>query len=251
MSHRHNVRFIRAIARLLVVATAVLLVSCIDSREEIWINADGSGRVEVSCSLPAAAARLQGGEVGVKKLISELLQKSQALQSSSCEVSTEGDRLKICVKAAFASALDFKKIADGTSFKKLPPAAMKLRGEIKAQLHGLTLDYSRTISAGEAIPGVSFIPASQFKNRNLTYIIHLPVVALESNATSVTDGGRTLIWDFPLAQAIQQPVVTRFKAKIPIPTWVIIAAAAITFITLVGLFYGIRKLRRRRHALKA
>jgi hypothetical protein len=249
--HQISMGFTRTFTRLVLVITAVMLGSCIDSREEIWINADGSGRVEVSCSLPAAAARLQGGEAGVKKLVSELLQKSPALKSSSCEVSTEADRLKIHVKAAFASALDFKKAADSASFKKLPPAAKKLKGEIKAQLRGLTLDYSRTIKAGEAILGASFIPASQFKNRNLTYIIHLPVAASESNATSVTNGGRTLTWDFPLAQAIQRPVITRFTAKIPIPTWVIIVAAAITSLALVGLFYGIRKLRQRKHSTKA
>lgn len=240
--------FIHNSLRLLVVITAVLLASCIDSREEIWIHADGSGRVDMTYSLPAAAARLQGGEVGIKKLISDALQKSSAIQSSHCEVTAEADRLKIHVTAAFGSVLALKKSANEASFSKMPAAAKKLRGDIKLHLEGLSLAFSRTISVGEALPGVGFLPASNFKDRHLIYILHLPVSVSESNATVVSDGGRTLTWDFPLALAIKEPIITRFKAKIPVPVWLMITLSAFVVLAIAGLVYGIRKFRRRRSA---
>jgi hypothetical protein len=222
-------RWIRYSLRFIAVVATILLVSCIDGHEEIWLNADGSGRADVRYSLPAAAARFQGGEVGVRRMIGDFLKNTTVLHSTSCEVSTEADRLQIRVQASFKSALALKKLATGGSLTKLPSSASNLAGRVKVALNGRTLDFSRMITAGGALPGASFLPASQFKDRNLTYIIHLPVAAEESDATRTEDGGRTLVWDFPLAQAVQAPVVTHFKAKIPIPVWLAVSVAACVF----------------------
>ena len=70
------------------------------------------------------------------------------------------------------------------------------------------------------------MPGSQFAGRSLTYIIHLPEAVTESNATRVENAGRTLVWDFPLATAIQAPVTLHFKANIPIPRWAVASVAA-------------------------
>ncbi len=237
-------KWIRHSLRLVAVVATALLASCIDGHEEIWLNADGSGRAEVCYTLPAAAARFQGGEAGIKRMIEEFLKKTSALHTTGCEVSTEVDRLKIQVRASFRSALDLKKMAAGGSLSKLPSSASGLAGKVKVGLSGRMLDFSRTITAGSALPGARFIPASQFKDRNLTYIIHLPVAIEESNATRTDDGGRTLVWDFPLAQAVQAPVITHFKAKIPIPYWlvglVVVAVSAVGFF----IYWFVRKRRR-------
>jgi hypothetical protein len=47
----------------------------------------------------------------------------------------------------------------------------------------------------------------------------------------VENAGRTLVWDYPLAGAIQGPFTLRFKAKIPIPTWAIASVAAIVLLS--------------------
>ena len=222
--------FAHHIVRLLTAIFACLLVSCIDSHEEIWLNADGSGRADVRYSLPAAAARFQGGETGVRRLIGEFLKKTPAISTSSYEVVTDQDRLKIHILATFDSAMDLKEISKGKSLEKLPSSATHLAGEMKVDLHGRTVDFTRTIAPGKALPGAIFLPVSQFQGRNLTYIIHLPAAASESNATRTADAGRTLVWDYPLATAIQNPVSLRFKAKIPIPAWAIAAGAAVVLL---------------------
>lgn len=213
--------FLRSIVRLLACAAAGFLASCIDGREEIWLNADGSGRAHVTYSLPAAAAKFQGGESGVRRMIDEFLKNAQGISNSTCEVTTVSDRLEIQVRATFDSALKLRDISTGSAIRKLPSSATGLTGEFKVEAHGLSIDFARTIHAGDALPGSGLIPVSQFKDRQLTYIVHLPKAATSSNATRVEDAGRTLVWDFPLAQAIQGPITTRFTAPIPLPRWAV------------------------------
>ncbi len=222
--------WVRHIVRVLTVITACVLVSCIEVREEIWLNSNGSGRGDVRYSLPAAAARFQGGEAGVRRLIGGFLKKTPAITTSSYEVVTDQDRLKIHIQATFDSALDLKVISKGSAMEKLPSSATSLAGEMAVDIHGRTVDFTRTIAPGKALPGAIFLPASQFQGRNLTYIIHLPNAASESNATRVENAGRTLVWEYPLAGAIQNPVSLRFKAKIPIPLWLVVSGVALVFL---------------------
>lgn len=237
---------LRHIVRLLAFLTIFPLVSCIDCHEEIWLNADGSGRADISYTLPAAAARFQGGEAGVRRMIEQFLQNTPTIRASGCEVSTVADRLKIRVHGSFDSVLDFKEISKGDSLTNLPSSAGNLAGDFVLKRSGRTFDISRTIAVGSALPGVIFLPSSQFKDRNLTYIVHLPVLPEESNATRIEDGGRTLVWDIPLGQAVKAPFSTRFKAKAPIPVWMSVTAVGGTLGISVLAFLGIRKLRRRR-----
>lgn len=220
-----------------------LLTSCIDCHEEIWLEADGSGHADISYTLPAVAAKFQGGEKGVREMIGKFLAETKAIRSSSHEVTTEKDRLHIHVSAAFDSALDLKEVATGGSMEKLPSSAENLAGKVNVSMQGRTIDLTRTISPGAALPGSMFMPASNFEGHRLVYIIHLPVAAKESNATRIEDGGRTLVWDFSLAQTIRAPFNTHFKAEIPIPKSLVIACS-FTLLVAGGLtVFGIRKLR--------
>lgn len=239
-----DMAWLRYSLRALAALTASLLVSCIDGREEFWLNADGSGRADIAYSLPAAAAKFQGGESGVRAMIADFLSKTPALTSSACEVTTIGDRLQIRVSGAFKSISDFKQVATGSPLDQLPSSTNQLAGEMMAKREGLSFAFSRTISPGKALPGALFMPKSQFEGRNLTYIVHLPNAATESNATRIEDDGRTLIWKFPLAQALRSPVTTRFKAPIPLYTR-LVTAAGCTVIFAVGAFV-VLKLRRKR-----
>lgn len=229
------------ILRVLAILAALLLASCIDGREEIWLNADGSGRAEITYSLPAAAARFHGGESGVRTMIQDFLNGSPALTDPTCEVATRGDRLTVHVRSAFRSALEFGKLGSPGSLEKLPPSARYLAGEIDLRRDGLQLDFTRTISAGKALTGSLFMPRSQFQGRKLAYIVHLPIAATDSNATRIRDGGKTLEWEFPLEQAVKAPVVTRFSAKIPIPIWAWAVAGGLALVAFAALGFLLRK----------
>lgn len=233
----------RYIFQFFAVVVGCLLVSCIDGREEVWLNADGSGRADVCYTLPAAAARFQGGEAGIRRIVGDFLRNTPEITSSNFEVATEDNRLNIHVHGTFKSVRDFKGLTTAPS-GQLPSSAVNLAGEVQVEMHGRTINFSRTVSPGKALTGSAFIPASQFEGRKLAYILHLPEAATESNATRVEDDGRSLVWEFPLAQAIQSPVTTRFKVKIPVPPWLLVTAIAGTLLVVISAFLGIQKLRR-------
>ncbi len=225
--------WLRSIAAII----ACMLTSCLDCREEIWLAADGSGRVDISYTFPAAAAAFQGGEDGIRKMLGKLLADTQEIHSTSCEVTTLNDRLTIRVRASFDSALDLKDSSAQRQMHHLPSSAAGLTGKIGAKLRGRSIDFKRTISPGAALPGSRFMPATRFRDHRLVYIIHLPLAASESNATRIEHEGKTLIWDFPLYQAIQKPVTTHFVAPIPIPRWVMptVISGAVIGVGLVML----------------
>jgi hypothetical protein len=226
----------------LLVALAMLHVSCIDGREEYWLESDGGGRAEITYTLPAAAVRLHGGAAGLRKQITARLRKIPGINSCECSTLEENDQVTITVKTDFESALSFKKLATDNS--GMPSAATHLMGEIRADIHGRTLDFMRTITASKALPAFSFLPAASFEERQLSYILHLPAAALDSNATRSENYGRTLIWEVPLATAIKSPVVTRFSMDIPIP-WRLVTAILLPF-SLAGGFAFHRFLKSRR-----
>ena len=162
-------------------------------------------------------AALQGGEAGIRKTIHGFLRDNPAITSSSYQVSTTDGRTQVQLGLGFDSALDLRDLAASQSLRNLPGVATDLAGKIETGLQGRTLDFRREISAGKALPGAAFLPPSQCEALRMVYIMHLPEPVEQSNATRVMDGGRTLVWDLPLRQALKAPVVTQFKMKLPIP----------------------------------
>jgi len=234
----------RFLISLLLSLIAGLLVSCIEGREEVWINANGSGRAEISYEIPTAATRLQGGVEGVREKLETLVKDSPELNASYSLVET-GDRLRVTVNASFASAPDLAKAARAKNRENLPAASRYLTGEFAFNREGRTIDIARTISAGKAIPGARFIPERQLRDRKLIYIIHLPAAAEESNATSISENGRTLTWEYPLSDALRGPVTTHFKVKIPIPVWLWVAGISVVLFIAALIVFLIRRFRNR------
>lgn len=233
-----NVR--KVLVRSALLASAWVLSSCIDGREEYWLEADGSGRAEADYQIPETVVRLHGGENGVRAMLQEFLDSTPEIKNASLQVSTEGSRLRVKAAVSFDSALDLRNVVSGSAIHELPDAASHLAGTIQADLHGRALDFKRSVSAGKAIPGACFLPASNWQGHSLTYIMHLPAAATSSNATRTEDSGKTLIWEYPLGQAVLKPVVTRFTMPIPIP-WKWVAWICPPIILAGGAIYRQRR----------
>jgi len=232
---------LRAILSVMLAAYTLLLSSCIDGREEVWLEADGSGRAHFRYDIPAAAARLQGGTDGVEKLLASLLED---FPGSTSAVVIDGDRLKVEVRLEFTSVDEISKIKSSLEGNRVPGSMEHLAGIFDVKREGLSVDFTRTVSPGKALP-TAFIPSSEFRDRRLIYILHLPVVPEESTATRTENGGLTQIWEQPLSTAIRKPVVIHFKAKIPVPGWIIAAGAGLMSVMAGGVFVVVRRIRRR------
>lgn len=242
-------RKLPAISLRVVAACASLALSaCFDIREEIHVQRDGSGRAALDYTIPRSALLLGGGKEGMEGKIRELVASQPKLRLDTVKVTEAGgDEARIEVGISTDSMLSLLDLQESEAFKELPSAAGKLAGHIDFRLRGLDLHFARTVEVREALGLAALaIGGEERAKRKLTYIVHLPSAASESNATSVADGGRTLIWESTLGEALRGPLVTRFRAALPIP-WYAHAAGAALVAGLAG--WGLRVLRRRRRRI--
>ena len=235
--------------RIILLASTALATSCIDGREEYWIDTHGAGRAEITYSLPSALARMHGSDADIQRLMEDFLKTTPAITTRSCQITTSDKTTTAHIHVTFDSAMDLMKISKGTAIRRLPSAMGHLMGEIQAKIHGRTLDLKRTVRSDKAVPGSFFMPRSTFEGHHLTYTVHLPASARQSNATREEDDGRTLIWEIPLVDALESPLVTHFTMDVPIP-WIRILAIAVPSILVCGFaLLQIRKTFIRRKAL--
>lgn len=220
--------------RLLIACLVALLVSsCLDSHEEVWINADASGKARVQLSLPISAVIANGGEKEIRSMIMDYFESTPAFTSYTLETSTLKDQLRIDVTMTFNNAFDLKDSISSPEFQKLPDAANDLLGKFKAEIQDRNLTFHRQIDLTKTIPGSVFIPDEQLKDHKLVTIIHLPKAASSHNAHSIENSGKTLIWSTPTATAFRDPLSQSFIMPLPIP-WIKIGSIALAVIVLVG-----------------
>ena len=235
-----------AIIRIILLAVAGLLASCLDVREEYWFQRDGGGRADLTYAISAMVARLHGGEPAIRGMIDGFLADTPAITSSSYQITSDDKTMRVRLKLGFASARDLEKVVNGSALKHFPSAVSYLLGSARLDVRGASVDFSREMFPAKALPEAALLPDSQFAGHQLTYIMHLPGAASESNATSLSDGGRTLVWDVPLERALKAPVVTRFKTTVPLP-WGMVLAGSLALVPVGGLaVFIVRKARRKR-----
>lgn len=238
-------KWLRIIGLLCIAWISISLTSCIDGHEEYWFAADGSGRAEITYSVPAIAAKLHGGTAGVRTMIEQLLLGNPKLTDTHFDVSQTGDRLTVHLRAHFASVHDLVAVSEGEAVKKLPSPVAGLAGETALKISGRTVDFTRTIAAGKAVPGGRFLPRSSLADHKLVYLVHLPLAAETANATRTTGGGTTLEWEIPLRDAVAKPAVLHFTGKVPIPPWALASGGGILVVVACFLYLAVRRWRRR------
>ncbi|MBC7980356.1 MAG: hypothetical protein H7Y36_07310 [Armatimonadetes bacterium] len=237
-------RFWKYLSRLLILPGIFCLTSCFDTREELWLNADSSGSIRIQASVPAAAAKLYGGEAGVKKIIKRNVTAISAFTSHSLKTKLESDQLHIDLTLTFSNALDLIEATSPPATLNLPPGAGEFLGTTEINFSGLTLGFQRKVNLPQAFPLARLIPSKQLTGRTLTTIIHLPGPATSHNATFTADGNRTLIWVTPLATALEKPMLTAFTMPLPIP-WILVSSVTLLLVLLCAmLIYYIRRRKR-------
>lgn len=209
----------------------LLLNSCFDIREEIWIGSDGSGRAKLDYDVPSSALALIGGEEGLRDQVQRLFDSEPELNLDELTVTPAGGDSTITLKASTESMLSLIDMQENEVLKNLPESAMGIAGEFDVKLDGLAINFDRRIDLQKALGLASLvISGDQRRQRSLNYIIHLPNEAETHNATRTTDNGRTLIWEYTLGEALSKPISTNFLVKIPIPWWAYVVVAL-----LIGL----------------
>jgi hypothetical protein len=212
----------------------MLVAACFDTHEELWVNADGSARAEFVYHIPKKALLALGGSTGLERQVRELVGTQPELRLDSLKIDRAGDDIELAAHLSTDSLLWLRDIKKNAALSKIPESTTDFAGVFKVKLESLKVDFSRTLNIGHALGLSSFLIGQEDReNRHFCCVIHLPLPAIESNATRTEDGGRTLIWDTPLGDALKGPVITRFRAPIPLPHWLVPASAGA--VALLGL----------------
>lgn len=210
------------------VLIACLLSSCFDSRQEVWINPDASGRARLTLDLPSTPIALYGGESAVRAAIETALAGNPSISSHQLILTSGNGRFHLDLLLTFP---DLRKLSE-TGLSDLPPPASTFAGTMITKFKGLGLVVSRITDLSE-LPGTSLVPSALLENRAITTILHLPEAATSSDATTTSNQGKTLVWHTPLARALRQPVSNSFTMPLPIP-WRSISLFAVPLLLLTS-----------------
>jgi hypothetical protein len=196
----------------------LLLTACFDIREELWVHRDGSGKAELTYVIPGPALVLTGGAEGLEKKIRDLMATQPKLKLEALRV-TEGEQgATVAATVTTESMLSLLDLKKSDNMRNLPGAATDIAGDFDVRLSGLDIDFSRTIKVKDALGLASLgVGPEDRKNRKLVYILHLPKRPEESNAMVIEDDGKTLRWEATLGEAMSKPLVTSFRARMPVP----------------------------------
>lgn len=223
---------------ILLVITSLAMTSCLDIEEEVWINADASGAARIQVWLPEAAAKMQGGEKGVREMIDGFVNSTTVFSSYSLNTKVEDKTLHVDLTVTFDNAMDLAELKSEGKDSALPAGTNELAGVTAVNFSGLNLVYSRSTEFSKGIPGSFLIPQSRLEGHGITTIFHLPKAASSHNATSTEDGGKTLIWRTPLTTAFKEPIENQFTMPLPIPwTGIALGLLLITVLIATGIHY--------------
>ena len=225
--------FLRLSAGLL---ACLLLAGCFDIREEFWIHRDGSGKAELTYVIPSSAVMLAGGTEGIEEKIRTAIATQPKINLDALQVKETDAGVEISATVSTKSMLDLLDLKKGEGVRQLPGSAVDLAGDFDVRLRGLDIDFTRTVKVKEALGMMSIgVGKEERDTRRLVYILHLPVPPSSTFIAFDSIGGKTLRWESTLGEAIKKPVVTSFRARMPIPTAVWYAAGLlIVALTALG-----------------
>jgi hypothetical protein len=236
---------LQRIARCFLVLTALLLGSCFDYEEEMWLNGDLSGRAAITLSVQEELVK---GNTGLERDISE-----DAIRRDIERI--PGVRLESFQSFRDAGKVVEKLVIIFDSVEKLgryetnitEAGAVSLMGAFKIQETGKKISFERTVpvlprahgnTAGRdlVVKGLS----SLFLGKNyLDYKLHVPAEIITANTQRVDGHSHLVEWRFTLAQAVHEPpnMYVEWKKGNALRTIVI---TAVLLLVCVAVFYYFR-----------
>jgi hypothetical protein len=229
----------------------LVLASCIDGDEEIWLEPDGSGRLEATYKMPPQIMQSFGSAPVLQKKLEDAIAKEPGITINHMDHHMENGRVVFELDAAFDDVRTLaafpKKHLRNPDTPDQPASEEALFGTMNLELNGLTMAFDRSIDLGPVLPdnvrqNPGFLGESAFR-----YVVHLPSAADTHNATGTADNGRTLKWKFLLREHASRPMVLTMKAPLPLPWWIwLVGGLLITLVVFLLVLTTRRVLSSRR-----
>jgi hypothetical protein len=228
------------------VAIVTLLTGCIDYEEEMWLNGDLSGRVNMVVSVREEIVK---GATGLEKDLSEAgvrrdIERLPGVKLESFESFREAGKVIAKLRITFDSLEKLTRhettVGESTPLSLL--GATSLRSDGRKWIFERTLaalPKTKTQSTGSDML-VQGLGSFFFSKNHLTYKLHLPGEIITANSQRIDAKERTVEWSYTLAQAMREPPVMRVEWQKPFPI-LPVAAALILAGLAVTVFVSRRK----------
>ena len=239
---------------LLPVLLPLLLVSCIEGEEEIWLEPDGSGRIEATYKMPTVVAQKIGDPDELVEILKNAAARDPHIELTSVSHQTRRGGVTLKFSGTFD---DLRKLATFPQRQLRDPAEPDKR--VKAEvLFGTThldiswrglsyerqVDISWLLKSSPAAKSIVRVPAL-LGNSSFRYTLNLPTSARESNSTTQSQDGHKLEWLFPLKNHVQEPMHLTAEGDLPLPgTLWLIPLAALVLLFLIQNRRARKKLQR-------
>lgn len=229
--------------RILILASAtlcLLLGGCIEGDETIWLERDGSGRLQASYRMPPLLMARFGGPEALKTQLAQAAAADEFVDLTRIEHTREKGRVVFEFEGTFT---DLRKLCTFPQRRLRDPAtpdrpaqAEVLFGETTLEINELSMTMARTIDLTKTLPREINLRDSTFR-----YTVHLPVEVARTDAHTVSEDGRTLQWSFLLREHTDQPMRLYAQAPLPIPWWVWFSGTLLIIAFLAVLFLAVRR----------
>lgn len=229
-----------------------MLSGCIEGEEQIWLNADGSGRIEARYKMPSAVAKRIGEPAELVKVLQEAAERDPHVEITKLTHTTEGGGITLTFSGTFddlnkLASFPQRQLRDASQPDKRVQAEV-LFGESAMVISDDNIAYDRNIDISwllqstPATKSIAKMPAL-FGKSSLTFILNLPGEARESNASSQSENKRRLEWNFLLKENTAGPMPMTARAALPAskPPWLFLLA----IMALVFLVQNVRNRKKR------
>lgn len=216
--------------------------SCIEIKEEIWINEDSSGRVEATITGPSLLLSKYGQPEDILERLKKQIDAEPGIEITSSSVTRIAAETEISIEMTFEDgrkAIEFmNSISESIEFEKLPSPLVEkvLIGKLDLTLDFPSYHFTRTLdfrqfNTTEMTPTFARTPLA---DATFESTIHLPAKPFNHNAAMVSDNGKILHWNIPLIYLLEDNKELSYSARIPL-----IYELVLTFLTLSIILAGL------------
>ena len=225
----------------------MLLSGCLDYTEEMWLNADLSGRAAMTISMREEMVK---GTTGLERDMSEEgirrdVERIPGVKLESFESFRDAGKMIAKLRLKFDSVEKLTRhessVSDSSPISFLGAIVVrKESGKVVFERTLRAMPEARSDSFGKDLLAKSL--GSLFLSNNyLTYKLHVPAELITANSQRIDGANRTVEWKFTLAQAMREPPVMRVEWKKRVLTSWIAASAAAFGVAVTFLWWRARR----------
>ena len=250
---RHTSVLVHRWSRLLLLLPTLFLQSClIEGEEEIWIDADGAGKVRIQYTLPTRMVKTMGDPQAYIRAIREIDEKEDGAKVTALSFeeigkqSLLGGQSRFIMEAEFDDVLKFFEIAERNEQDFVAETGAdsddleNIAGDIDLEMNLLTPRVKRTISLDHLLPPTARKFPNALGKSSFSYTYHIPFPIEKTNAHYVSEDKKTVRWKFLLKEHVDKPLVMELETSIPLPWWLIAIIVILSLIVIRVLYRVIR-----------